>query len=145
MVIDGSSEIVMPADAPSATRLAAEELNFFLRGVVGAPLAVVERRTTGKTAIVLGAVGARVPRDRGHASRVPLPDGFAAIAIPSLYYQIETWLPKPKGDHNSHQALFLIAGPEGIVVERLDVRTGKKIGPDIQLAGSRVPRDRNVR
>ena len=85
-------------------------------------------------------VGSRVPRDRGHAGRVPLPDGFAAIAIPSIYYQIKTWLPKPKGDHNSHQALFLIAGPEGIVVERLDVRTGKKIGPDIQLAGSRVPR-----
>ena len=90
-------------------------------------------------------VGSRVTRDRGHAGRVPLPDGFAAIAIPSLFYQIKTWLPKPKGDHNSHQALFLIAGPEGIVVERLDVRTGKKIGPDIQLAGSRVPRDRNVR
>ncbi len=85
-------------------------------------------------------VGSRVPRDRGHASRVPLPDGFAAIAIPSLFYQIETWLPKPKGDHNSHQALFLIAGPEEISVERLDVRTGKKIGPDIKLAGPRVSR-----
>ena len=80
VVIDGSSEIVMPTDAPHATRLAAEELNFFLRGVVGAPLAVVERRTTGKTAIVLGAVGSRVPRDRGHAGRAPLPDAYVIEA-----------------------------------------------------------------
>ena len=62
-----------------------------------------------------------------------LSDGFAAIAIPSLYYQIETWLPKPKGDHGSHQALFMIATPDGVVVERLDVRTGEKIGADIDL------------
>ena len=60
-------------------------------------------------------------------------EGFRAIAIPSLFYQIETWLPKPKGDPSSHQALFLTAGPEGVVVERLDVRTGAKIGADIQL------------
>ena len=59
-------------------------------------------------------------------------DGFAAIAIPSLYYQIETWLPKPKGDHGSHQALFMIAAPDGITIERLDVRTGGKIAPDIE-------------
>ncbi len=58
--------------------------------------------------------------------------GLAAIAIPSLYYQIETWLPKPKGDHDSHQALFMIATPDGIAIERLDVRTGAKIGPDIE-------------
>jgi hypothetical protein len=64
---------------------------------------------------------------------MPLPDGFAAIAIPSLFYQIETWLPKPKGDHGSHQALFMIATPDGIAVERLDVRTGGKIGADIKL------------
>ena len=77
-------------------------------------------------------VGSRVPRDRGHAGRMPLPDGFAAIAIPSLFYQIETWLPKPKGDHGSHQALFMIAAPDGITIERLDVRTGGKIAPDIE-------------
>ena len=65
-----------------------------------------------------------------------LPGGFAAIAIPSLFYQIETWLPKPKGDHGSHQALFMIATLDGIAVERLDVRTGGKIGPDIQLVGA---------
>ena len=74
VVIDRSSEIVMPADAPYATRLAAEELNFFLKGVLGAPLPVVAQRTVGKTAIVLGEgggrgatalpVGSRVPRDR---------------------------------------------------------------------------------
>jgi len=61
-----------------------------------------------------------------------LPDGFAAIAIPSLFYQIETWLPKPKGDHGSHQAFFMIATPDGIAVERLDVRTGAKVAPDIE-------------
>ena len=59
-------------------------------------------------------------------------DGFAAIAIPSLFYQIETWLPKPKGDHGSHQALFMTATPDGIAVERIDVRTGGKIAPDIE-------------
>ena len=76
VVIDRSSEIVVREGAPSATRLAAEELNFFLKGVLGEPLPVVERRTAGKTAIVLGAdgdgtpslpggpVGSRVPRDR---------------------------------------------------------------------------------
>ena len=55
---------------------------------------------------------------------------FTAIAIPSLFYQIETWLPKPKGDHASHQALFLTARPGGFAVERLDARTGAKIGKD---------------
>ena len=64
---------------------------------------------------------------------------FAAIEIPSLYYQIETWLPKPKGDHDSHQALFLAASPDGVVVERLDVRTGAKVGTDIKLDVCGVP------
>ena len=49
----------------------------------------------------------------GGRGETVLSDGFAAIAIPSLYYQIETWLPKPKGDHGSHQALFMIATPDG--------------------------------
>ena len=56
--------------------------------------------------------------------------GFTAIAIPSLWYQIETWLPEAKGDHGSHQALFMTVDAGGIVVERLDVRTGEKIAPD---------------
>jgi hypothetical protein len=64
---------------------------------------------------------------------------FAAIEIPSLYYQIDTWLPKPKGDHDSHQALFLVASPDGVVVERLDVCTGAKVGADIKLDVCGVP------
>ena len=89
-------------------------------------------------------VGSRVPRDRGHAGRMPLPDGFAAIAIPSLFYQIETWLPKPKGDHGSHQALFMIATPDGITIERLDVRTGGKIAPNIELAAKNAKAAKNA-
>ena len=90
IVVDGTSEIVLPADAPYATRLAAEELNLFLKGVLGTPLPVVERRTAGKTAIVLGEgggrgatalpVGSRVPHDRGYAGRVPLPDAYVIEA-----------------------------------------------------------------
>ena len=56
VVIDRSSEIVLAADAPYATRLAAEELNFFLKGVLGKPLPVVAQRTARKSAIVLGVV-----------------------------------------------------------------------------------------
>ena len=73
VVIDGSSQIVLREGAPYATRLAAAELNVFLKGVIGVPIPVVAQRTEGKTAIMLGAVGSRVPRDRGHAGRVPLP------------------------------------------------------------------------
>ena len=68
----------------------------------------------------------------GGRGATALPDGFSAIAIPSLFYQIETWLPKPKGDHGSHQALFMTATPDCITVERLDVRTGAKVAPDIE-------------
>ena len=87
VVIDSSSEIIMPADAPYATRLAAEELNFFMKEILGKSLPVVERQTAGKTAIM---VGSRVPRDRGHAGLstvalakaecVPLPDGYVIDA-----------------------------------------------------------------
>ena len=77
VVIDGSSEIVLAADAPYATRLAAEELNFFLKGVLGKSLLVVPERTEGRSAIVLGG---------GHAGRVPLPGGACggrgATALP---------------------------------------------------------------
>ena len=75
VVIDRSSEVVVREDAPSATRLAAEELNFFLKGVLGAPLPVVAQRTAGKTAIVLGADGGspgRLAPPCWHAGRVPL-------------------------------------------------------------------------
>ena len=76
IIIDRSSEIVLPAGAPSATRLAAEELNSFLARILGAPLPVVAQRTAGKTAIVLGADGGspgRLAPPCGHAGRVPLP------------------------------------------------------------------------
>ena len=62
VVIDRCSEIVVAANAAYATRLAAEELNFFLKGVLGEALPVVGKRTDGKTAIVLG--GEPVPLDR---------------------------------------------------------------------------------
>ena len=68
----------------------------------------------------------------GGRGATALPDGFAASAIPSLFYQIETWLSKPKGDHGSHQALFMIATPDCVAVERLDVRTGAKVAQDIK-------------
>ncbi len=58
---------------------------------------------------------------------------FSAIEIPSLFYQLETWLPKPKGDHDSHQALFLTSRPDAITIERLDVRTGQHLAPDWTL------------
>ncbi len=54
VVIDGSSEIVLRDDAPSATRLAAKELAFFMKGVLGVPMPVVARQTAGRTAILLG-------------------------------------------------------------------------------------------
>ena len=60
VVIDGASEIVVRTDAPYATRFAAEELNFFLKGLFGAPLPVVAQETPGKTAIVLGGGDARL-------------------------------------------------------------------------------------
>ena len=60
VVVDGASEIVLSADAPYATRLAAEELNFFLKEILGKPLPVVERRTAGKTAIMLGGEDPRL-------------------------------------------------------------------------------------
>jgi hypothetical protein len=82
VVIDRSSEIVLPKNAPYATRLAAEELNFFLKGVLGAPLPVVARITEGRTAIVLGAGGSqgRLAPPCGYAGRVPLPAGEAGSA-----------------------------------------------------------------
>ena len=76
VVVDRGSEIVVPTNAAYATRLAADELNFFLKGVLGEALPVVAQRTEGKTAIVLGAGGGspgRLAPPGGHAGRVPLP------------------------------------------------------------------------
>ena len=68
VVIDRGTEIVLPSGAPYATRLAAEELNFFLERVFGEALPVVAERTGGKAAIVLGGVqcrgGIAAPHDR---------------------------------------------------------------------------------
>ncbi|MCR5414688.1 MAG: DUF4838 domain-containing protein [Kiritimatiellae bacterium] len=55
---------------------------------------------------------------------------FTAVQIPSLFYQIETWLPKPKGDHASRQVLFLTFRAGRVSIERLDAATGEKVGPD---------------
>ena len=52
VVVDGSAEIVMATNAPYATRLAAEELNSFLKGVLGEPLPVVAERTAGTSITV---------------------------------------------------------------------------------------------
>ncbi len=68
VVVDCGSEIVVATNAAYATRLAAEELNFFLKGVLGEALPVVAQRTGGKTVIVLGGVqgrgGLATPLDR---------------------------------------------------------------------------------
>ena len=68
VVVDRDSEIVMPTNAAYATRLAAEELNFFLKGVLGEALPVVAQRKEGKTAIVLdgaqGRGGLATPQER---------------------------------------------------------------------------------
>ena len=100
VVIDRSSEIVLPTNAPYATRLAAEELNFFLKGVLGAPLPVVGRKTEGKTAIVLGA------SDCGHAGRAPLPDRYVIEAVRRV------------GDNAPYQGVVRIFGDDDDVPVR---------------------------
>ncbi len=73
VVIDRGSEIVLPNNAAYATRRAAEELNFFLKGVLGEALPVVAQRTEGKTAIVLG-VGPDWERRHHGGDSLVLPD-----------------------------------------------------------------------
>ena len=99
VVIDRSSEIVLPTNAPYATRLAAEELNFFLKGVLGAPLPVVERKTEGKTAIVVGS------SDHGPAGRAPLPDGYVIEASRRV------------GDNAPYQGVVCIFGDDDDVAD----------------------------
>lgn len=78
VVVDPASEIVLAADAPSATKLAANELGFFLKGVFGKEMSVVAKRTPGKTAIVLGGAA---PEGLGtDASIVEAKDGVVRIA-----------------------------------------------------------------
>ena len=67
-VITPQSEIVAATNAPYATRLAAKELNFFLKGIFDCELPIVGARTEGRSAIVLGrdgegAVATRLSRD----------------------------------------------------------------------------------
>ena len=56
VTLTADSEIVVAPDAPSATRLAADELSRFLEGVFGKRISTVTSRTPGKTAVVLGAI-----------------------------------------------------------------------------------------
>jgi len=68
VVISPQSEIVVASNAPYATRLAARELNFLLKGVFGRALPVVDARHPGTAAILLGDVArgaetCELPRD----------------------------------------------------------------------------------
>ena len=54
VVITPQSEIVVATNAPYATRLAAKELNFFLKGVFNCELPIVGERAAGRSAIMLG-------------------------------------------------------------------------------------------
>ena len=56
--------------------------------------------------------------------------GFTAIEVPSLFYSIETWLPKVRTDDTKHQALFMRVYADRTVVERIDVTTGEKLAAD---------------
>ena len=55
---------------------------------------------------------------------------FTAIEVPSLFYSLETWLPKVRTDDDKHQALWMRVYRDCIVIERLDVTTGKKLADD---------------
>ena len=80
VAIDGSAQIVLRKGAPYATRLAAAELNFFLKGVLGAPLPVVGQRTPGKAAIVLGGDDARLAALGRDGYLIEAKDGVVRIA-----------------------------------------------------------------
>ena len=84
VVITPESEIVVGANAPAATRLAADELGFFMKDVLGKPLPVVASRTPGRTAILLGGtvpkglgVDGFVVEAKGDAVRIVGEDGDA--------------------------------------------------------------------
>ena len=87
VVIDRGSEIVLPNNAAYATRLAAEELNFFLKDVLGEALPVVAQRTEGKTAIVLGGGPDWERRHLGGDSLVlPDRDGYVVEATTNVLF-----------------------------------------------------------
>ena len=100
VVVDRDSEIVVATNAAYATRLAAEELNFFLKGVLGEALPVVAQRTEGKTAIVLGGAA-----DSGAAGVRALPCG--ALGVPAL--------PSVGADHRAARDGFMIEADGDVV------------------------------
>ena len=63
---------------------------------------------------------------------------FTAVEVPSLFYSLETWLPKVKTDETKHQALYMRIYADRIAIERIDVTTGAKLAADwtIPLAAS---------
>ena len=65
---------------------------------------------------------------------------FTAIEAPSLFYSLETWLPKVKTGDDKHQCLFANVYADRIVVERIDVTTGAKLAADwtVPLAASQA-------
>jgi len=85
-LVKGATEIVVDAQAPKATRIAADELKTLLGGIFGEAVPVVTKPTDGKRAIVLGtnalsrAAGLapeKLPRD---AFRLLAKDGRVYIA-----------------------------------------------------------------
>ena len=59
VTVTPQSEIVVATNAPYATRLAAMELNFFLKGIFDCELPIVGERTGGRSAIALGGGGVK--------------------------------------------------------------------------------------
>lgn len=55
---------------------------------------------------------------------------FTAVEVPSLFYSLETWLPKVRTDQAKHQALYMLVHADRIAIERLDVTTGKRLAED---------------
>ena len=55
---------------------------------------------------------------------------FTAIEAPSLFYSLETWLPKVKTGDDKHQCLFANVYADRMVIERIDVTTGAKLAAD---------------
>ena len=58
---------------------------------------------------------------------------FTAIEVPSLFYSLETWLPKVKTDGTKHHALLMQVYADRIAVERIDVATGGRLAKDWEI------------
>ena len=59
---------------------------------------------------------------------------FTAVEVPSLFYSLETWVPKVKTDDNKHQALWMRVYRDRIAIERIDVTTGGKLAADWMIS-----------